>query len=298
MSGRVTSLARGASLAIALVVLAGCAETGAWGITVISDGNHRLEGRHPGAAVVVGGSLTVTEGARIGDSVWILGGSLRVAGDIGGDLSVLGGEVDLEPGSTVDGDLHLSAGSLSGLEDAEIGGDVTDQLGLDVPLTPGWQQQQTRAVQLGVAVGQITVVALLAGLIGFVAPGPLRRVEAAVATQPHVALALGLLGGLVALPLIVFMAFTIILIPVAMAALVLLGLALVYGWAAAGSAILRRVSQRRLPQAATAGAGAGLLMVVLALAAFVPLLGAVAMFVVTGLGFGAVLLTRLGLRAA
>jgi hypothetical protein len=39
-------------------------------------------------------------------------------------------------------------------------------------------------------------------------------------------------------------------------------------------------------------------MVVLALAAFVPLLGAVAMFVVTGLGFGAVLLTRLGLRAA
>jgi hypothetical protein len=286
-------------VASALVLLGGCTDRGVIGLTVVSDGVHRFDGLQPNAMIIVEGSVTLPAGTRVSDSVWVLGGNLAVAGRIEQDLSILGGTLRFEAGAEVGGNLNLAGGSVNGLELAEVGGAITDQPGIEVPLGPAWQSGQPPLTQLALAILQILVVAGFALVIGLIFPRPLGRVKGALETQPLACLALGLLGGLVALPLIVFMAFTIVLIPVALAALVLLGIGLAYGWAAVGSATMMRLSARARgrPLALVAAAGAGGLSLAAQLITFVPLVGAMITIGVMATGFGAVILTRLGTRS-
>jgi cytoskeletal protein CcmA (bactofilin family) len=283
-----------------LIVVAGCSESGAAGLNVVTEGQHRLDGDVPGGLLVAGGSVTVTGAGRVRGPVWIVGGSLELDGRVDGDLSILGGEAVLGSAAVISGNLNLGGGEASGLEGARVDGQVTDQLGLEMPLTPGWQRQQSIETQLLFAAAQTLVLALLAALVALIVPRPLRRVEETVSGQSAVSLALGVLGGLVILPLIVFMAFTVVLIPIALIGLLLFGLAVVYGWTATGSALLRRLvpPARRWPAPLIAGVGAGALSVVAQLTALVPIAGAAAVLGLAVIGLGAVLFTRFGTRSA
>jgi hypothetical protein len=285
---------------VLLLVVAGCGESGVAGLNLVTDGQHRFDGDVPGGLVVAGGSVTVADAGRVRGPVWIVGGSLVLDGRIDGDLSLLGGETVLGSAAVIDGNLNLGGGGVHGLDGARVGGQVTDQLGLEMPLTPGWQRQQAIGTQFLFAAAQTGVLALIAGLIALLIPRHLRRVEETVSGHAVVALALGLLGGLVILPLIVFMAFTVVLVPIAIIGLLFFGLAVVYGWTATGSAALRRLAppSRRWPAPLIAGVGAGALSIAAQLAALVPIAGAAVVLALAVIGLGAVLFTRLGTRSA
>jgi hypothetical protein len=288
----VSAIALGVVLGFALL---GCSDRGAQGVVAILDGDHHLEGWQPAALIILGGSVTLVDSARVGDSVWVLGGTFYQHGEISGDLAVLGGIVELGSAARIDGDLILSGGSVAGLGQVQVGGEVTEQIGLNVPLSPAWEADQSREVQVAFAGLRVLVIAAFAALLAILVPRPLRRVETAVRHEPLPAVALGILGLLVGLPLVVFMALTVVLLPVALVVLLLLVLSVAYGWSAIGLGLARALARRPVPPPIAAALGAGGLALLAELLSRIPLMGSVLAITLATTGFGAVLLTRLGL---
>ncbi len=287
---------------LALLVLAACAPTseGRYSLTVITHGQHSLASGETwaGDVYLLGGELAVPAGARVGGGVSLLGGGVRVDGRVEGDVVVLDGAVRLGPTAQVGGSLKQGGGTLGRDPLATVQGGVTTGGALRVPQASGlfggsW------AGQVANGLAQALLVAGVAYALACVVPAPLTRVTEAVARYPVIAGAVGLLTGVVALVLLVLLAFTIVLIPLALVGGFALLLAVVYGWAAWGVVIGRWLARRagRDLTPALAGVGALLLMLVSALLRPAPLLGDIVPLVTTAGGLGAVIVTRFGLRA-
>ena len=288
---------------LALLVLAACAPTseGRYSLTVITQGQHTLASSEtwPGHVYVLGGELTVPAGAGLGGSLSLLGGRARVDGRVAGDVVVLDGAARLGPTAEVGGGVRQGGGTLDLHPQAVVQGGVAAGSGLRVPSGGGWLGGAgTRDVVNGLV--QALVVAVAAYGLARYLPRPLGRVTEAVTRYPVVAGAVGLLAGVVGLVLLVLLAFTIVLIPVAFVGGFVLLLAVVYGWAACGVVVGRWLARRtswRLTPPVAASAGAFLLLAVSALLRPVPVLTDVAALGTVAVGLGAVLLTRFGLRA-
>lgn len=83
----------------------------------------------------VGGDITIAEGETAGD-VACLFCSVRVHGDVRGDVAVMFGEVEVDPGRHINGDLAALGADLNLGEGATVGGDVAIAAG-DAHLGPG-----------------------------------------------------------------------------------------------------------------------------------------------------------------
>lgn len=143
------------------------------------------------------------------------------------------------------------------------------------------------------------VVAVLAYLTARFLGRPLARVRRASADHPIVAGAMGLLVAIVGPSLLVLMAFTIILLPVTLTALLLTGVIVVYAWIGLGAALgqwLRDVLNRDWSAPVSAFAGTFLFMAVTDLLALIPFVGGWIGILATAVGVGAIFLTRFGLR--
>lgn len=95
------------------------------------------------------------------------------------------------------------------------------------------------------------------------------------------------------------MAFTILLIPVSLIGLAFFGLAVVYGWIALASTLGQWLSHKvkgRVNHKLAAAIGTFLFMLVVNPVTQIPTVGGIAGVLVMLPGFGAVFLTRLGLR--
>jgi hypothetical protein len=77
-----------------------------------------------GAAVRLTGASLIAEGSEVAGGVAVLGGPLTVAGRIDGRVVVINGDVILEPGAVITGDLTVVGGSVRGLESVPVGGTV------------------------------------------------------------------------------------------------------------------------------------------------------------------------------
>jgi hypothetical protein len=107
----------------------------------------KKHGRHGEDRVVTGGHVTIEKSDVVGD-VTVLGGSLDVEGEVQGDLAVFGGNVrihdgaqvhgdaavvggalNVDDGATVDGDVSVVGGSLKRGDNAHIGGEARDDKG-------------------------------------------------------------------------------------------------------------------------------------------------------------------------
>lgn len=224
-------------------VLAGCEQAGVYSAKLVLDGDLVvLTGQRESALVAIGtGSLTIEEGATLIGDIYQIGGSVQIDGAVQGDITSLAGDLLIGPSAEITGDILLGGSNPVIDPAAQISGELlesasqlpdTDQRAWITDASPGWR------------LGQAVFMVLLAAALGAGLPVPLKRVAAAISEEWLPALALGVLILLVGLSLIVQMMFTVILIPVSMLGLALMGIAVVFGWAAAGMVIGQRLAQR------------------------------------------------------
>jgi hypothetical protein len=234
--------------------------------------------------VVAGGTVTVTEGATTPGPVYVVNGTLDVQGRVGGDVVQLGGDVTVGPTARVDGVFDAFAGSRTVAPGATV--EVTS-----VDVTDG-PSPAARAVLFLL---RTAVLALGGYLLARRFPTPLSTVGAAVGDHPLVSLTAGALVSVSALALLVFMAFTLVLLPVTVVGLLAGVLVAGYGVAAFGHLLGRRLDRVGLRGPPATALGVVLVSVLAELLSFVPL-GDVVVLLAATAGVGAVLITYLGVR--
>jgi hypothetical protein len=92
----------------------------------------------------VGNDITIAEGETAGDVACVFC-SVRVHGDVRGDVAVLFGRIEVDPGHTISGDLAALGADLNLGEGAMVGGDVAIAAG-DANLAPGAMIHGSRMV--------------------------------------------------------------------------------------------------------------------------------------------------------
>ncbi|MCX8025653.1 MAG: polymer-forming cytoskeletal protein, partial [Thermanaerothrix sp.] len=257
--------------------------------------------------VIIGGMADIQKGATVNGDIDLLGGSLKLAGEVVASINAVGATIELEEGAIIRGDIHAVASSISGLEKANLMG----TLDTFTPTGNSWRMPALRwQPWINLPSGPFNflehtfldllrtlAVAILALLIALLLPIPLDRISQTLVHEPFLSGGLGLLTLLV-LPAVIFILFiTIILLPVALIGVLLLALALLLGWVAVGYEIGNRLAElfrSTWSPPLAAGIGTLTLGLVLYLLGFVFCLGGLFSFLIGCWGLGAVLLSRFG----
>lgn len=279
---------------------ASSASPGAISGTLVAGGNHTYgDGINlPGVLVLLDGQVNMEKGSRLLGSVFQLGGVLTINGTIEGDVSAIGGQVILGETAQLTGDLRVGGGELIRSDKALVRGQVLT--GAASGLEPGdiFPQREWKAKLLRSLPGTF-LLAVFAYLAVRYAPTQVERVMQAGIKHPAVSTAMGLLGGVVGLVLLVVMAFTLILLPVTLLSLVLGFLSIGYGLIgiglAAGCHLARKYSWKH-SQPASAFIGTLAVSLLLNVIALLPYIGDIIVLIALSTAIGAVLLTRFGLR--
>lgn len=95
----------------------------------------------------VGNDITVAEGETAGDIACVFC-TVRVHGDVRGDLAVMFGKVEVDPGRNISGDVATMGADLNLGDGAMVGGDVAILAG-DANLGPGAMIHGARTVLPG-----------------------------------------------------------------------------------------------------------------------------------------------------
>jgi len=266
-----------------------------------------------GNLVVLGGEVTVEQGALIRGDLVVIGGGLRLDGEAQGSAVVIGGSASLGETSSVGRDLVALGGTFQRADGSKIAGDIITNLSITtdgVPRTtavpsPALPPEPDLRFDFG-PVGTLAGVlfqAVALGVLGMLLSAFLRpqldRVAQAVQAQPFAAGSLGLLTLLIAPLAIILMAITLILIPLALAAVFLLVLAWLFGVVALGHVVGERLihaMNRSWEPVLTAGFGAFVIGIVLGASNQVPCVGWLASALIGLVGLGAATMTLFGTR--
>ncbi len=276
--------------------LVGC--EGAYSGILIVDGTHAYESGETliGELAMVSGDVLIQEGARLTGSIYMMGGTLQLDGEIGGDLSLIGGEASLGPTARVLGGVNHAGGRLNQSPGSEVLGPVRDASDLSLDAQSLFPQRSLEN-QLVWILPQAFMVAFLAFIPARYFPRSLSRVGRVMIEHPLVSGALGLLSGIVIPALLVLMAFTVILLPVTLLGFLAMFLVLIYGWIAAGAVVGRWLTgriKREMRPTVAAFWGTFIFMVVIQGLAILPFIGPALSLVFGVVAIGAVLLTRFG----
>jgi hypothetical protein len=264
-----------------------------------------------GDLLIIGGVVTLEEGSLVEGDVVLLGGTLSVDGTIEGDLAAMGGTVSLGSHALIRGSLtrmgaviSRSAGAV--VEGQELDRQVFDLPRIDIPyLGPTivpfhwWSWTLSIWTQILWVVVRSLLMGALAVLIVMVWPEQATRVARAMADQPILSGGLGMLS-LIVIPLILLaLAITFCLLPVAVFGFVVFGAAIAFGVIALGLEFGKRMGHMFMKDyhpAAAAGLGTLFLALVAGGIGMIDCIGWVAPFLVFSLGLGGVILTRFGTR--
>lgn len=289
----------GMLIVLTLTGLVGCSLTDAPQIRVILTGEHRVPSGQSETALVglIDGELIVEPDGELSGDLYLVGGTMSVRGRVTGDIVLFGGTLDLADDARVAGSIDIVGGTLRQSADARVTGSIQrvvqvprDVAGRSGTLAERWPRLLVELMGLG----------LLALVSARFLPRPVGRVADAVRRQPVVMGSVGVLSFVVALVLLVLIGFTIVLIPLALAGVLALGLVVAWGLVGLG-AIAGQLLQVRLRRElsgiwttvlGTVGLGLGLELI-----NAVPIVGGLIAILILSVGFGAVLLTRLGLQA-
>ncbi|MFZ5905380.1 MAG: hypothetical protein ACOYZ8_17715 [Chloroflexota bacterium] len=263
-----------------------------------------------GDLVVFGGNVTVEEDALLDGSLVVIGGNITVDGTVESDMVIIGGTISLNETAIVKGDVVSVGGVISRADGAVVEGDVVENNGpsIQIPDVPnGPNVPNVSPVRVSVnpfasvfqLVFQAIGVAALAMLLVLFMQPQLERVSRAVVANPLIPGSVGMLVVFLAPLALLLMVVTLLLIPVALVAALLLVLAWLFGVIAIGMEVGERFTQaihQDWAPVLKAGFGTLLLMLVVGGVGFVPCVGWLAPFLVGLTGIGAVTLTLFGSR--
>jgi hypothetical protein len=235
--------------------------------------------------VVAGGTTTVPGDATVEGDVYVIGGTAAIDGTVDGDVTLLNGNLSVRDGATVTGALQTYSGSAAISSDASVG--RVSQF--EAPTPSGSPAQRIVGFFL-----QFLVLGVFGWWLVKRHPLLFENVGAAITEHALVSGVVGSLGATTLLVLFVYMAFTLILLPLAIVGLFAEFLIILYGQAVFGYLIGTRLPIERDGVATLAGIAAFLLA--LELFGFVPYLGGIVQLAVAAVGFGAVLNTYFGLQ--
>ncbi|WP_049980119.1 polymer-forming cytoskeletal protein [Halolamina rubra] len=235
--------------------------------------------------VVAGGTTTVPSDATVEGDVYVIGGTAVVDGAVDGDVTLLNGNLSVGDGATVTGTVQTYSGDAAVSPEATVG-----RVSGFEPPTPSSSPAQR--------VGGLLLQFLVLGAFGWWLverhPRVVENVGAAITEHALVSGVVGGLGATSLLVLFVYMAFTLILLPLAIVGLLAEFLVILYGQTVFGYLLGTRLPIERDGVATVAGI-AGFLLALELLGA-VPYLGGLAQLAVAVVGFGAVLNTYFGLQ--
>ena len=187
-------------------------------------GSADLHGTVQGDVLVMGGSLTIHDGARVYGDVGVLGGSVELQNGsrIDGDLSSAGGHIERASGAIVRGEETALGGSKSDKLSARDHGDgddddddkATDEKGDESAQEELWSFASVMD-KLGSALSRAALLYAFGCVLLATAGQPMERMRSELSERPVRALGLGmaaLIGGFFAL---IVLCVTIIGIPVA-----------------------------------------------------------------------------------
>jgi hypothetical protein len=277
-------------LALVALLLTGC-ENGIYSGTFIFSGQHHFgaDTRLPGDLLLRAGTAEFAAGSQVDGSIYVVGGTLLMNGNMRGDLLVLDGSVTVGPSAVIGGDLRFSEGRVEQADTAVVHGETIAGMALPLegdPQPAGW-----------ISWLRFLPGALLLAVLGALwvqwRPQPLQQIGTAARTHWQVALSIGLLALLVLPILLVMMAFTIVLLPLVLVLAVLIflivGMGIITAGMELGTRLAARAGRSLAPGWATF-AGVLLLMLLFEL----PVVGSLLLLVLAVFLFGAVLLTRFG----
>jgi hypothetical protein len=259
-------------------------------VDLVMDGTHDVSAVDDGL-IVVGGDVTVSAGEQVEGPIYVMAGSLSVEGTVADDVIAFGGPVGVADGGTITGTLQVYAGSdVTVAEGATVGSRTRIDVG-------GSQRSPLvdaifRAVQIG-------VVALLGALFVRRRPRLVENVTDSVLRHTVVSGTVGFLASLTLLALFVFMAFTLLLLPISVLGILGGVLVVIYGYVVFGYLLGQRVVARYTPvEQPSAATAVGVIVLMLAFdgLSLLPLLGGLVQIGLLLVAIGAILLTYFGLR--
>jgi len=264
-----------------------------------------------GDLVVIGGEVTIETDASVRGDLVVIGGSLRLDGAAQGSAIVIGGGTSIGETGSVARDLVALGGSLQRADGASIGGDIISNLAISTtrlpqvnpapaPPPPAKTDFRFDFGPLGrlatVFVQGVGLAALAMLLSAFLHP-QLDHVAQALQSRTLEAGSLGLLTVFLAPLAIVIMAITLILIPLALAAVFMLVLAWLFGIVALGQVVgerLTRAMRQSWEPVLSVGFGAFVLGIALAVLNQIPCVGWMAASLAGLIGLGAAIMTLFG----
>jgi hypothetical protein len=95
----------------------------------------------------VGGDITIAEG-EVADDIACVFCTVKIHGDVKGDIAVLFGSITVDPDHSIKGDVAMLGGDLNLGESAEVGGDVAIAAG-DAKLASGADIRGSRTILPG-----------------------------------------------------------------------------------------------------------------------------------------------------
>ncbi|WP_435115606.1 polymer-forming cytoskeletal protein [Halolamina sp. C58] len=235
--------------------------------------------------VVAGGTTTVPDNVTVDGDIYVIGGTAVVDGTIDGGVTVLSGNLSVRDDATVTGTLQTYSGSTAVSSDASVG--RMSQFEAPTP-------SSSPAQRVGAFLLQFLVLGAFGWWLVERHPILIENVGAAITDHTLISGVVGSLGATTLLVLFVYMAFTLILLPVAIIGLFAEFLVILYGQVVFGYLIGTYLPVERDGIATVAGIATFLL--VLELLGVVPYLGGIVQLTVAVVGFGAVLNTYFGLQ--
>jgi hypothetical protein len=252
-------------------------------VQLMLSGEHVVT-EYEGAVIVGESTVTIPSGTVVPGPIYVIGGELRVAGEVAGDVTQLAGTMRVEAGAVIAGKLQHVAGTLTVDSDSEIG--RTTSLNLANP----------EGTLPGSGILARVSLALLLAAVGYPItrwrPIALVNVSTALRAHPVVTITVGTMAFLTVISILVFMAFTLVLIPITVLGIVVGLLTLGYGLIGWGH-LLGTFLPVRGHEIATS-LGVVVLVAVLSLVSLVPAVGDLVVAALIMSGVGAVLVTYYG----
>lgn len=263
-----------------------------------------------GDLAVIGGTAALKTGSKVNGDIAIIGGVLEIDGNVTGDIQAIGGTVTLNENAVIEGSFYNFGSNLHQMEGARIEGTQISNLPFDfnfekieIPDTTNIPLEAARRTTSFIskflwAILQIIAMGGLAMLVLLIAPKSTERISTAIGKQPFTHWGIGLLTAFAFPAVILVCLITIIFIPLGLIGIMVMTVALIYGWIALGNEIGKRLfgSKSNLSPALIAGLGTVILSIVGRVIGAIPCIGWLLVSSLSMFGLGAIILTRIGTR--